>query len=279
MTLPSALVVLDFAGTLSLDTVAFARPERLTAALRHSGLAVLGVDSPAVFWARIIEPTWPEGSTTDTGYATVVADATARLRRARRQQLRPRAVRMAAEAFAADYLSSSTIAPGWRPWLHALRERTDAVTLIATDHYAELTGHLVALLDSAAVRATPLPTDGRRLSGTEVAVANSADLGCHKTDPVFWHQVRAALPAPPTAVLVVDDFGAHEVSDSAYGASPVVRRRRDRIIAVLTEVFGIPPQAHRFQIGRREDAPAAVDRAGRWLETVLGREGPGVGST
>lgn len=274
MTASGALVAFDFAGTLSLDTVRFARPDRLTAALRASGLAALGVDTPEVFWSRIIEPTWQRGSTTGVGYATVVAEATTDLRRARRQPVDAAAIRAAAAAFTARYLASSTIADPWWPWLRALVDRPDVTVVIATDHYAELTGHLVSQLDAADVGGTAPPRQGGMLTGRRVGVANSADLGCHKADAAFWSAVGRALPTPPAAVLVVDDFGANEDPGGTYGDPAAVRRRRDRTVAVLTDTFGLPPTVHTFDADPEGADRPAIDRAGRGVDALLALASP-----
>ena len=66
--MPAKGIVLDYSGTLSIGAVLFSTPERLAEALRQSGLANLGVTTPAAFWDQIVNPTWEKGSTTSAGY-------------------------------------------------------------------------------------------------------------------------------------------------------------------------------------------------------------------
>lgn len=269
MTASDALVVLDFAGTLSLDTVRFAQPDRLTAALRSSGLAAFGVDTPEVLWSQVIEPTWQRGSTTGAGYAAVVADATATLRRERGQPVEPAAIRAAADAFTDRYLAASTIAEPWWPWLRRLVLRPHVTAVIATDHYAELTPHLRSALDAVGLAGIPLPRPEATLTGEAVVVANSADLGAHKADAEFWASVEHALATMPATVLLVDDFGANEDPGSAYADTDAVRRRHDRTARLLADVFQTRPVVHCFELDPEERDRTAVDRAGRWLDDAL----------
>lgn len=273
MTAP-ALIAIDFAGTLSLDTVRFARADRVHAALHASGLAALGVDDADVFWSRIIGPTWQRGSTTGAGYATVVAEATADLRRDRGQPVDMRAVRDAAVAFTARYLASSRIAAPWWPWLRTLVDTPGVTVVIATDHYAELTGHLLRALDTGGVGGMALRDDAPPTGGRRCLVANSADVGHHKDEAVFWRRVRAALSADPATVLLVDDFGGNERAGDDYGDPAAVRRRRDRVVTALADAFAVEPQVYDFRVDPEHDAQDAVDDAGQWMAGRAGTSGP-----
>lgn len=77
----ATLVMLDFSGTLSIETVRFGQPENLECALLDSGLWALGVDSLKIFWEEIVSPTWERGSTTQIGYVQLLIDAVTRLDR------------------------------------------------------------------------------------------------------------------------------------------------------------------------------------------------------
>jgi len=96
--------------------------------------------------------------------------------------------------------------------------------IVATDHYAEATeaiiGHLAALGLSGA------PLAAAASAPRDVRVANSADLGCRKTDPSYWRKVASAVGGKPAAVILVDDFGAGERGASGYAAREAAARRK-----------------------------------------------------
>jgi hypothetical protein len=68
-------ILLDYSGTLSLGALMFGRPDRLLPELKRCGLYSLGVTGLDVFWNRIVNPTWTEGSTTPAGYRGVMEKA------------------------------------------------------------------------------------------------------------------------------------------------------------------------------------------------------------
>ena len=74
MTAPDKLVILDYSGTLSLEAPNFAEPDRLVRELAASGLADFGIATPALFWEQLVNPTWTEGSTTQSGYKQIIAE-------------------------------------------------------------------------------------------------------------------------------------------------------------------------------------------------------------
>lgn len=264
---PRRLVVLDFSGTLSPGAAAFARPATLEAALRTCGLVAFGV-TREVFW-ELVAATWPEASTSDIGYARSLADAAAGWADRQGRVADRSALLAAAEAFTAAYLAASTIAPGWAPWLRELVARS--TVLVASDHYAEATPHLLAELARLGLRAAPVahPEPGA------VLVATSADLGSHKQTAAFWEQVRAAVGGPLDAVAVIDDFGAAEHADDRYGAAATVARRRLATTQVLRDVLDAPVDVFELRPGDR-DVQALVDEAGRWATAWCDRARPAV---
>lgn len=242
----TTLLVLDFSGTLSVAAARFAAPDLLRSELERAGLADLGVDSPAVFFDEVINPTWAEGSTTGRGYAAVLTDRLRRLLSEREPPVAARAVRDRAEAFADRYLAASTIASGWGRWLRRFVGVPDVAVVIATDHYADATGHIIEQLRRLGIPGVPLTSDA---GAPHVMVANSADLGCHKSDPAFWEAVRSAVGQPIVRVVLVDDFGANEVDADAYAGDEAVRGRRDTTVALLRSVLGTDVVVRDFVLG------------------------------
>jgi len=268
----TTLVVLDFSGTLSLDAVRFSARDRIGAELRRSGLEALGIDTPELFWERLVAPTWPDGSTTTRGYVEALTAAAAHVLSERGRDVSVDEIRRCVGAFAGRYLACSTIAPQWRGYLRRLEGRDDAVTVVATDHYAEATAHIVAELARVGIRAAPVGS--RPGAPGAVAVANSADLGRHKSDAGFWRAVGGALrPVEVTRVAVVDDFGANEPPDDVYADAARVRRRRATTTVALTSAFGVAPHVHPFVLPPAatsdDDVAALVSGAGRFTMNVL----------
>lgn len=190
--------------------MAFGRPERLGRALSDSGLAALGVATPAAYWSRIVAPTWAAASTSRRPFARFIAD-----------RLGPAAGR-AADRFVADYLAASCIAAPWQPLLADLCRRPRVQVIVATDHYAEATDAIIGHLAAAGLKGCPLSA----ADTGAIRVANSADLGAVKADPRFWGRVAAAAGAG--TMILVDDFGAAEAWDAGYGSEAAAARRARR---------------------------------------------------
>jgi hypothetical protein len=230
MNAPDRLVILDYSGTLSLTAPRFAKPGHLVRELAESGLAALGVATPEAFWERIINPTWTEGSKTRRGYAAVMTERILAIGMA--PGAARKAVAAAADRFVASYLSHSRIDPRWRPVLASLASSRTAVTVVATDHYAEATAAIGRFLGE---------------QGVLLFVANSADLGAWKGERRFWEALRERLPlAAIRRLLLIDDFGLHEEQRDSYGASDKVLPRQQQTLAVLREAFGIEAEAVPF---------------------------------
>ena len=265
---PEKVVIFDYSGTLSLEAPLFGRSENLVRALEESGLAACGVSTPEVFWGNIVNPTWIEGSTTSIGYAQVMAERIAALRLAPDAPISE--IEAATSRFVAMYLACSRIDPHWRPLLSRLSEHTAAITIIATDHYAEATGKIINILNSWGIPALKI-AKGEELafpsvfsvaegmnqnlfpapqiesgamveeSGkttSEFFIANSADLGVWKSDRRFWEILKSQLPlAGVRRILLIDDFGFNEESGDSYSGRAKVLARQEKTIANLGETF------------------------------------------
>jgi len=267
------LIIVDFAGTLSLQTVIFGRKERLQRALRASGLDILGFGEPSRFWEELVFPTWEEGARTSKGYAGVLALRLRDLASGQRA-----CIREAAYRFVQLYYRHSRIDPGWKPLFSGdfYKDNRDTI-LIATDHYAECTPFLCRFLYRWGVRCKPIhrrettaksegmvlkkrrlfappAADSRtspaspRLSPPEarvplprtplpVFIANSADLGAWKKDPIFWEKVNGKLPLKDFGrILVIDDFGYNEHRGDPYAERSRVEKRKGSLLHSLSSL-------------------------------------------
>ncbi|MDX1688832.1 MAG: hypothetical protein R3248_12695, partial [Candidatus Promineifilaceae bacterium] len=137
------LVVLDFSGTLSLGAVLFGREANLTAELKKASLWAAGLNHPDLFW-NVVGSTWEKGSTTGAGYKQLLYES---IRRRADGTTGDKALRATVSRFVDAYFEHSTIADEWTPLLRELAARPAAVTVIATDHYAEATAHICRQLD------------------------------------------------------------------------------------------------------------------------------------
>ena len=246
------LILFDYSGTLSLEAPAFAHPERLRKELEISGLHALGIQTPEIFWERVVNPTWEEGSTTPAGYRQIIRRQVERLSpQAGLPSADDEALR-AASRFVDRYLEHSRPDEGWQPLLQALSGQA-AVVAIVTDHYAEATGAILKHLRAWRIPAAPVKEASTGGAPGTVLVANSADLGAHKADRRFWEAIRGRLPAGrPVRVLLIDDFGANEQEGDAYADRGKVEQRRRQTATLLKEVFGGNVQDFFFRL--RADA-------------------------
>ncbi|MDR1931479.1 MAG: hypothetical protein LBQ57_01525 [Spirochaetales bacterium] len=285
MTRKIKLLVIDFAGTLSLETLLFGQDENLAAELECSGLAALGV-SPGIFWKELVLPGWEEGSLTARGYTAVLAEHLCVFAQNRGTPAPEAVIHAAASSFAESYFTHSPVENAWKETLTRLAAAPGAITLIATDHYAEATAHIRGLLSAWNISSRPL------LSAAETAVrptpfiiANSADLGAHKAAAAFWKTVKASLEKSFcrggcfqeifSAIYIVDDFGFNENAADAYGGQEKALRRREKTAARVKDVLGPEPEVFSFFLeGRaraaggkilRETYNAMVCRASEFL--------------
>jgi len=240
---PESLIVIDYSGTLSLEAPQFARPDHLLRQLDECGLSALGIDRPAVFWEEIVNPTWERGSTTAVGYASLLESRIREWRAGRGAgRTDDKAIAAAVALFVARYLAHSVIDPRWEPLLRWLTRVAGVLTVIATDHYAEATDAIIAHLKDRQVEGTALRDLMRQgWRKASAVIANSADMGAHKADRMFWDRVGACLPLQAVRrVLVVDDFGAHEQTGDAYGVPSRVAARHEKMAETLRSVFHVP---------------------------------------
>jgi len=260
----NTLLIFDYSGTLSLEAPRFGQPENLLRALAETGLAALGVSTPEIFWGQIVNPTWVEGSTTQAGYKRVMAERIAALR------LSPGAsaeeIAAAASRFVDLYLDHSRIETDWRPLLTRLSENPNVTTIVATDHYAEATGRIIAELRAWGIPAvrvgetqaceTPVSREAAPQNGLPCRrpffVANSADLGTWKADLVFWETVKTKLRQDKAErLVVVDDFGFNEAAGDSYGGEPAkIAARKERTRETLRQVFQVEAEIIPFFLER-----------------------------
>ncbi|OPY89485.1 MAG: hypothetical protein A4E73_03029 [Syntrophaceae bacterium PtaU1.Bin231] len=268
------LVIFDYSGTLSLESVLFGEPARLEEELRSSGLYDLGIKSLDIFWNRIVDSTWERGSTSAVGYKRLLTERVAALQSEISDPALGEAISAAAGRFVECYMESSPVHEAWHPLLRKIFTAPRAAAVVATDHYAEATEAIARHLRTAGVEAQalgdPLPP-GR----TPFLVANSADLGAPKTTPRFWEAVRI-LPilSEVGRILLVDDFGYNEQAWDSYGARRKVEDREEKTVALLREIFGVRVEALSFLLDdprRKEEGFAAlVRRTAPRIEAFIG---------
>ncbi len=273
MNRPDKIVIFDYSGTLSIESPRFARPENLIRALEESGLFSLGVTTPEIFWEKIVNPTWFEGSTTAIGYKRIMAERIEALGLA--SGTAAAEIRAAASRFVDGFLYHSRIDPHWRPLLERLTGHSGAAVIVATDHYAELTGTIIRYLSAwniPALKAAGEEADPR----FPFLVANSSDIGFWKTDLRFWEVLRSQFPpATIRSVLIIDDFGFNEDKGDRYGERSGIEMRREKTTAVLEDVFQACIEVVPFYLngGEHEDKPGlriaeTEERIGRFLDPV-----------
>lgn len=239
---PDRMLVLDFSGTLSLEAALFARDESLARALRESGLWQAGVDSREAFWDGIVNPTWQEGSTTAIGYAQLLLRHLLQMAESRGESPCRNDLLAAASRFVEAYLRHSPIDPTWGQALHRLLRHPGLVIVVATDHYAEATAHIVGQLTRLGLAGAP----ALEARAERVLVANSADLGYRKATERFWAALQAARGLALERVALVDDFGAHEQPLDGYARPQDVARRREAAVQAITNVFAAPTSVFPF---------------------------------
>lgn len=246
------LVVLDYSGTLSLGAVLFGSAENLQRELRASGLERLGVISTAFFWDELVNPTWEEGSTTRRGYRRVLYDRLRQIFSWPEDHPMAREATVAAERFVGSYLRHATIDPAWRSVIAGVLERGDTVVIVATDHYAEFTDHIVAELRALGLAAAPAL---RADADCRLLVANSADLGWHKATPGFWERLKEiGHPVTASVVVLVDDLGLNEQPMDAYAAPAKAKQRLKDSVQLLRRAYAARVAAFSFFLDHGPDA-------------------------
>ena len=222
------LLIVDFAGTLSLQTILFGRKERLQHALRLSGLDILGFGEPSRFWEELVFPTWEEGALTSKGYAGVLAQRLRDLASGQRACIREAAFR-----FVQLYYRHSRIDPGWKPLFSGdfYKDNRDTI-LIATDHYAECTPFLRRFLHCWGVRCkaileckpihrrkTTSKSEGMVLKKGRLFAPPAADSRTSPASPrLSPPEARVPLPHTPLPVFIANsaDLGAWKKDPSFW---------------------------------------------------------------
>lgn len=249
-------IIFDYSGTLSIGAVLFSAPGRLTEALRQSGLYDLGVTTPEVFWDRIVNPTWEQGSTTSVGYKQVMARRLSEVFGHESSVAVP-----AASRFVDDYFEQSTIDPDWRPLLKKLAADPSLKTIVASDHYAEATDVIIGFFSELGVRALSITAAAPVNRNAPFLVANSADIGFHKASEHYWAAVkRSILPERFGRLLIVDDFGANEQQGDSYAGSERVAIRSMRTVDTLKKVFDAQVEVFPFAAAERSPDGGVDDR-------------------
>jgi hypothetical protein len=254
-------VVFDYSGTLSRGAVLFASPGRLMEELRRSGLEDIGVGTPAVFWDRVVNPTWEEASTTPIGYRAAVTRRVSEILGLEASSVAPSVSR-----FADAYFTASKIDPEWTPLLTMLAGAVSAKTIVASDHYAEATDSIIGHLARMGIRAAGVRGAGRPAPGPPFLIANSADIGFHKATQRYWEAVKGALlPERLERLLIVDDFGANEQPGDSYADMRKVESRRVETVGIAERVFGVKVEVFPFILPARDADGVADDGSYREL--------------
>jgi hypothetical protein len=243
------LIVFDYSGTLSLGAVWFGRTDNILNQLKQTGLAQVGVKSVDFFWDRIVNPTWHEGSTTSIGYKKLIYRRLKEIASAELSEYEDSQIEKAASRFVSNYLGSSEIDRRWQSLLQELKRISNVRVIIATDHYAEATDAIVKNLKKWRIPAVTTKDPYSSKSIGAFIVANSADIGIHKTKREFWEKVRNHFSLGKiSALILIDDFGANEVKKDDYGKNNRVEMRKEKILILLGDVFSAPANLLHFRI-------------------------------
>lgn len=241
------LVIFDYSGTLSVEAVLFSHPPRLNEELEKAGLTELGVSSNAIFWEKVVAPTWCEAATSRIGYVKSMVERVISLCDGKAGDIRKEKVRDAVRRFVKSYMGSLTIHEGWYPLLQKLNEDERIFTIIATDHYAEATDAIVKHFRRASINCLPLE-QWRENARCRFVVANSADIGFQKVDVRYWRACRELLPfGTLERILVIDDFRSHEFWQGVSGE--VDKSYYERVLKCITEVFPVSIHVFFFNVG------------------------------
>jgi hypothetical protein len=235
------LIIFDYSGTLSLGAVLFGRYDNLMNELKRCGLTDMGVSGPEVFWEEIVMPTWMKGSTTGAGYKEVMKE---RIREITSGTISESVLAEAISSFVDSYLEHSGIDQRWGRILETIQNHREILTVIATDHYAEATGSIISHCDRLRIKASPVKNISSDVGEGLCAVANSADIGCHKSDIEFWKTLKSDLKLRKLRrILIIDDFGFNEQEADDYGSLQKVEARKSETIGHLKDIFSTVVEA------------------------------------
>jgi len=247
---PEKMILFDYSGTLSLEAPLFADPDFLMQQFEECGLRAFGIDSPHVFWDKIVNPTWVEGSTTTAGYKKVLLDRIIATLHPDLSVRRRFTLADAVAAFVDRYLSRSRIDARWEPVLRRINADPSVKAVIATDHYAEATGAIINFLGKWKIKATSLIDAALDPETASFVVANSADIGVHKDDPQFWQFFKTNLRLNAVGqILIIDDFGYNEQDADDYGERHKVQERMKTTVKTLDTVFSAVIEVFPVMIG------------------------------
>jgi hypothetical protein len=122
--------------------------------------------------------------------------------------------------------------------------------IVATDHYAEITGYIIRFLREFQIQALEAKHAFAGPDYAGVVVACSADLGVHKSDSRFWDILKTGLNLSGIQrVLLIDDFGYNEQKGDRYSAGEEVEQRKNETVKMLQKVFSSPVQVVPFTMG------------------------------
>ena len=135
-----------------------------------------------------------------------------------------------------------------------MNREASAVTVIATDHYAEATGYIVGFLKKMGAGAISLKDVPGATVSPAFVIANSADIGMHKVDPGFWELVGTILKLDAIqSILIIDDFGFNEEAGDSYADRRKVEDRRCKTIDLLKRAFNVPVYAIPFVLAGKDE--------------------------
>lgn len=246
---PDKLIIIDYSGTLSLESTLFAMSDQLMKHLKESGLLNLGISSPEIFWEQIVNPTWLEGSTTSIGYKKIIVNRISAIMYQNVSGISHANISDAASLFVDSYLTHSCIDWRWQPILRTINENPSTRVIIAMDHYAEATGYIIRFLRNCEIKAAAARDAFVNPDEMAFVVANSADLGVHKAELSFWKILKTGLNMIGIRhVLLIDDFGSNEQKEDSYGTGEKVEQRKRDTVRMLQEVFSAKVEAIPFMI-------------------------------
>lgn len=247
---PGKMILFDYSGTLSLEAPLFAGPDFLMQQLEACGLRAFGIDSPHVFWDKIVNPTWVEGSTTTAGYKKVLLDRIIAVLHPDLSVYRHFTLADAVSAFVDRYFSRSRIDARWEAVLRRIDAAPSVRAVIATDHYAEATGAMINFLSEWKIKAASVIDAATDPESVSFVVANSADVGVHKADPRFWQFLKTNLRLNAVGrILLIDDFGYNEQDADEYSERHKVQARMETTVAQMETVFSAIVEVFPVRIG------------------------------
>ncbi len=270
---PGKMILFDYSGTLSLEAPLFAGHDFLMQQLEACGLRAFGIDSPRIFWERLVNPTWMEGSTTATGYKKVLFGQIVAVLNPDMPLHRRAGLADAVSTFVDRYFRYSRIDPRWEKVLRKIDAHPSVKAVIATDHYAEATGIIIKFLGDWQIKAVTATEAALNPQTACCIVANSADMGVHKADTRFWQILKTSLRLDAIGqILIVDDFGYNEQDADDYGKRQKVQERMNATVATLETVFSAAIDVFPFMIGANaEERDARLETLVVDVTTVIDR--------